>query len=111
MTKTITLEKPVVWFDKRISEVKLREPTGGEYISLGEPGVLVANPDGARYYVEQSSVIGAYLDKCLNVENGSAILSMLSLKDAKRIKDALLGFFIAAASETSPSDATSSSST
>ena len=44
MIKTITLEKPIVWPNgPTITEIRLKEPTGQQFIDLGEPRVLVTN--------------------------------------------------------------------
>ncbi len=111
-TVTVKLESPVEWFGKFLSEVVLREPTAGEFIDLGEPQIWARSADGGIFAIEQGGAIKQYLDKCLKVENGSDIFLLLSLKDGKAIKGALLSFFSDAAEpQTLNNDGASSPST
>jgi hypothetical protein len=110
-SKKITLEKPVLWFEKTIREIEIREPTCMEFIDIGEPKIWARSADGGIFAIEQSAVVKQYLDRCLSVENGSAIFMLLSLKDGQAIKAALHGFFTEAAEPpTSNNDGASSSS-
>jgi len=109
-TKTIVLEESVVLFDKRLTEITIREPTCAEFISIGEPQIWARSADGGIFVVEQPAAIKQYLDRCLMVENGSAAFSLLSLQDGKAIKGALLGFFTEAEATTPSSDVGPSSS-
>ena len=99
--KTIVLEKPVSLFGKQISEVRVTEPTGLQYIQLGDPRMPVSLGDGGGYWIEQPKIIEAYCDKIIEYgdgreKNGGALLALLSLDYAKQIKAALFGFFLPA---------------
>jgi len=110
-SKNVILEKTVTWFDRAIREIEIREPSCAEFIDLGEPKIWARSADGGIFAIEQAAVVKQYLDKCLSVENGSAIFGILSLKDGQMIKGTLLSFFTDAAEPpTSSNDGDSSSS-
>jgi hypothetical protein len=96
-SKKVVLEKSVQWFDRVVREIEIREPTCAEFIDLGEPKIWARSADGGIFAIEQSAVVKQYLDRCLNIENGSAIFGILSLKDGQAIKGAFFGFFTDAA--------------
>jgi len=97
----VKLTKPIEWFGRKLAEIELREPTGAEYVRLGDPRVLVYSQTGAGYFVEQNEVIEQYLDVCIALDGGgAAVMSQLSLQDAMAVKMELLGFFLAAAAGT-----------
>jgi hypothetical protein len=111
-SKKVVLEKTVLWFDKNIREIEIREPSCTEYFDFGEAQIWARSADGGIFSIEQTAVVKQYLDRCLNIENGAAIFSLLSLKDGQRIKAALFGFFSDAGDlETSNQDGSNSSST
>lgn len=95
--KSIKLEKPIVLHGKTTSELELREPPGGLYIKLGDPRLLVFNPSGSGYWIEQLDVIKAYLDALVVHELGADVVTLLSLADAMTLKEALFDFFTSAA--------------
>ena len=98
-SKTIHLEKPFVLFDKQVTELEIKEPTGRQYADIGEPFVYIRNADGAVYSVEQTDVIKSFLDVCIAHDSGAHILGLLSLIDFKKVKRALLDFFTDADAE------------
>ncbi len=107
----IKLTKPVQMFNKPIAEIELKEPNGSQFIMWGEPRSLVFNASGSGYWVENNEVIDKYLDMLLDYElGGKTILGMLSLEDAMAVKEALLGFFVAAAERLAARKSTASSS-
>jgi hypothetical protein len=108
--KKIKLATPIVWFDKKVAEIELREPTGGEYVRLGDPRVLVRSQTGSGYFVEQNEVIEKYLDACIALDGAGSVMSKLALTDAMAVKMAMLDFFVAAAARTAATSSTSSSS-
>jgi hypothetical protein len=108
--KTVKLATPIEWFGKRLAEIELREPTGSEYIRLGDPRVLVRSQTGSGYFVEQNEVIEKYLDACITIDGGASIMAQLNLQDAMTVKMEMLGFFLAAAATTAARNSTSSSS-
>ena len=91
--ETITLVRPIEVFNKQVKELRLKEPTGAQYIKIGEPRIVVRTAAGGGYYVEQTEEIKAYLDVCVDHELQSEILSLLSLTDAMEVKKTLLNFF------------------
>lgn len=107
MKKTIKLATLVELFGKKITEIQLREPNGGEYVRLGDPRVLVRSQTGSGYFVEQNDVIEKYLDVCIENEGGAAIMSLLTLEDAMAVKMEILDFFLAAAARTAARNSTS----
>ena len=92
----VRLADPVTLFDKQIYEIVLREPGGGLYGRLGEPRVMVYNATGSGYYVEQSAVVVAYINELIDHEHGDVLFGLLSLEDAKGVKEALFDLFTAA---------------
>lgn len=97
MIKTIQLDKPVVWpGGPTITKIGLKEPTGQQFIDLGEPRVLVTNRSGSMVLSELPETIKGYLDLCIDHEAGSALIALLSLSDTRKIKSALFDFFLAA---------------
>ncbi len=111
-SKKVILETAVEWFGRRIKEIEIREPTCAEFIDIGEPQIWARSADGGIFAIEQGGAIKQYLDKCLKVENGSDIFALMSLKDGKAIKGALLSFFSDAAEpQTLNNDGASSLST
>lgn len=63
MTRKVALRKPIEVFGKSYNELELKEPSGGLYLKLGDPRILVFNASGSGYWIEQSETINAYLDK------------------------------------------------
>jgi hypothetical protein len=101
-TKTITLEKPVSLFGAQISEVRIKEPTGLQYLQLGDPRMPVSMGDGGGYWIEQPKIIQDYLDRILDhgdgkTKDGGSLIALLSFADARAIKKALFDFFRPAA--------------
>lgn len=95
MAKTITLklQEPVTLHEKTISEIVLKEPTGAQYLDVGEPRLLARHNDGTLYWVEDQAAIKTYLDLCIVHDHGPAILRLLALTDSRRAKSAFLDFF------------------
>jgi hypothetical protein len=95
---TVKLSKPIEFFGKRLAAVTLKEPTGGPFVRLGEPRVLIFTPTGSGYWIENAEQIRSYLDALIDHEaGGEAIMSSLGLEDAIIVKEALFDFFIVAA--------------
>lgn len=90
---TIDLAEPVELFGQRIARLTLREPGGAAYSQLGEPCTPVFGQSGSVFVAEQPSVIRAYLEQQIEVDDAAALLNLLSLQDYKTLKETLLGFF------------------
>jgi hypothetical protein len=97
-SKTIKLKAPVTWFDKVVTEIELKEPSAWDLFELGDLTTYSRDLNGFTYVVSNDATIVKYLDKCLKVENGSAILAILPLEDGIAIRETLMGFFAAATS-------------
>lgn len=97
--KTIVLSKPIEMHGDIIKEIKLKEPTGSQYLSYGEPRILARNSDATVYWVEDRVSIRSYLDVCIDHEMGSHLIPLLTLADVRRAKDAILSFFTEADQE------------
>ena len=93
----LKLDTPVEAFGRPVTEITLKEPTGGLYSRLGEPRIGVYNEKtGSGYFIEQRDIVGQYLDRLVDVGDPTAtpiVISSLSLVDMKRLKDALFSFF------------------
>ena len=104
-TMTVKLATPVVVHEKVITEIDLREPSGGEYVRLGDPRVLVRSQTGSGYFVEQNDVISQYVEKCIvapaDAGVKAALTQLLSLEDMMAIKMAILNFFLVATAKVS----------
>ncbi len=95
----IDLVEPVAWFEKRLTRLVLKAPTGFHYMKFGEPRFLVRMSDGGAYWVEKDDVISQYvaalltLDGSAQIDGGDAILRAISLPDVMQIRGALFDFF------------------
>jgi hypothetical protein len=92
-SKRIKLNQPFEWHGRKIDEVELKEPTGWQVATLGEPRILVYSATSGGYYVEQPEVISKYLERCVAHESGNDIVKFISMTDVLRIKAALFDFF------------------
>jgi len=93
VAKTVKLSKPVKFHDKLLDEIELKEPSGGLYVKLGDPRVLVFNASGSAYWVERNETISEYLEACVAHEMGAHIINLLPLEDTMALKEELFGFF------------------
>jgi hypothetical protein len=111
----IKLSQPIPGFiadgSMKPDELELKEPVGWLYIRLGEPRVMVFNASGSGYWVEQTDVIRAYLEELVVHPLGADVMKMISLEDAKAVKEAFFGFFAEAEARLLHRRSTSSSST
>lgn len=98
MRKVIKLSEPFEMHGRKVSEIALKEPSGWDAATIGEPRVFVYNTNSSLggYFVEMPEVIGKYLERCVDHEMGADVLRLLSLTDALETKAALFDFFIEA---------------
>ncbi len=94
---TVKLSKPLDLHGKRLAEVELREPNGGLYVKLGDPRLLVFNPSGSGYWIEQNETIKAYLEELIVHELGGDLVNLMTLEDTMAVKETLFRFFTDAA--------------
>lgn len=110
--KTIELLKPIEGMKGVITKVVLKPPTGHAFLTLGEPWVIVRSGDGGTSQMELTQTIAAYVEVCIEEpKDATAVLGMLSLADAMRVKEAVLDFFGDARLAGLPKSPGSSSST
>jgi hypothetical protein len=116
MPKTITvkLRTPIVGHGAPVTEVIVREPAGKDLMELGEPYSFIRTPkEGVPIFNEYVEIVQAYIQRCVTAPKADWLLleGQLSLIDALAVKEALLGFFLAAHLELSRERSDSSSST
>ena len=115
-TKIVKLLRPFPWVDgQMVTQITLKEPSGRQYVKLGDPRVLVWNTSGGGYWVEQQEVIAAYLESCIVQDSdaavlGAQILDRLALEDVMGVKAALFDFFEGAAKRRLETNSIASSS-
>jgi hypothetical protein len=106
----VKLTKPVEFFGKRVAEIAMKEPSGGQYTRIGDPRTLVFSATGSAYWVEDKAAIAAYYEALIEHEaGGEAVVATLNLRDAMKVKETLFGFF-AEASQPQTVDAKSTTS-
>lgn len=98
-TRTIKLTSPISFHSETLTTLTLKEPKGRDYIDLGEPRIGVRMADGGYYLVEQTHIVKAYLDRCIDHEAGDFLIALLTLTDAQNLKAALFDFFSPAAAK------------
>lgn len=98
---SIKLKAPLVGHSGPITEVEVRPPTAEDYFDLGDPTNVVRVPDGGFYVVENTAVVREYIKRCCSAD--PLLIEKASLADGIRIKEAVLGFFLEARDQTSPS--------
>ena len=109
----IKLAKPILDHDGPVHFVELREPTFDEYLAIGDPYEVAKSPEGALFSVQNADVIRSYVEACLVKPSTPDLLSGAGLPTARKVRDAVLGFFRdggEAADEASQTSPTSSSS-
>ena len=91
--------------------VTLREPNYEDIYpsGLGQPMEVQPGPQGSRIIVAYPVTIDAYLQKLAQSPGYDALRSVNAV-DAQRLEKAICGFFIEAATSTSPQTSSSSSS-
>ncbi len=105
-SKTIELSFPVEWHKEKVDSVDIREPTGGDYLDLGDPRKVVQRIDGSVLWEENNAVIKSYLERCVIVKQGGgpAFVRILDLADARKLKLELFGFFTDTSAQETSSD-------
>lgn len=93
MKKTLKLMSPVQLHGAMISEISFREPRGGEFLDLGEPRVITRTKDDSIFLIENDAAIKAYVQSCVEGNDGPVVLQLLSLADMRAAKELVLSFF------------------
>lgn len=87
----VSLSKAYDVFDKKVSSIEVKEPTGSMLLIHGEPVEWVFTRDRNPVRIENKEAIRAYLEACC--EPSIEVLSQLNVADFRAVKEALLGFF------------------
>ncbi|MDB5596288.1 MAG: hypothetical protein JWM36_3249 [Hyphomicrobiales bacterium] len=96
----VKLRKPFQGHRGMVTELRFREPTYRDVMSLGEPGMLVQTADGSKFVQESIGIIDEYAQRLLASEDADpAMLDQLCLADALAIKELVQGFFYSARTE------------
>lgn len=97
-TITISLKRPVLWHDQQVRELTVKEPTGRLLMAHGNAVTWSSSAGGNAFPIEDNDVIAKYVEGCVAHEGGAMIINLLSLEDALVVRDAVIGFFVAARS-------------
>jgi hypothetical protein len=73
--------------------IVLREPTFDEVVAREDPYTVAVSPGGIPFVVENSDVIRGYIDLCLVEPPDPALLKQADLHAARKVRQAILGFF------------------
>lgn len=102
--KVIILEKPIQ-AHTLVRQIELREPKFRDVMELGDPFVWV--PAGEHYRrVDDMPTVGRYAERLLvegDKPGDPLILDQLGLRDTSKVREAIIGFFQDAASESAAS--------
>jgi hypothetical protein len=110
-TVTIPLASPIPWHNKTVSEVVLREPRYEDFMELGDPyTVAFTREGGLPFVVENADVTRQYVERCMVEPASTLILGHVDLKTARKIKKAMLDFFLPDAEENEGSTTSQTSS-
>lgn len=93
-TVTIPLKKPLRGPNGLlVHNVVLREPTFDEVIAREDPYTVAVSPGGVPFVVENNEVIRAFVDICLVEPKDPALLQQGGMHLARKVRQAVLGFF------------------
>ncbi len=112
----VTLARPLDGHEV-IKQVEFREPTWRDYAELGEPYVWTPRGDDSSIASPVMETIKAYAERLIargDKVGDPLLLDRLGLVDSRKVRDALMGFFLDAdpsvvRSKTSPTTSSSSS--
>lgn len=112
MPKTIKVDllDPVETHSGFVSVAEFKEPTGREYMELGEPYKIGRTEEGTVFSIDHDEKIQAYMERCIMQPINPVILGTFSLANIIACKEAFLGFFGEARQKISTGSVTSSSS-
>lgn len=113
MAKTVTIvaDPPLqAHGDAQIHQIVLREPTMKEYFLHGDPWTVALSEKGIPFSIENGEVISTYATLCLVEPKDPQLIDQGGIALAKKIKDALLGFFRPGASGNAGSGTTPTTS-
>ena len=91
-TKTIQLKRPFSGGTGPVTQVKVQEPTAGDFFMLGSPQTWVRAP-GGQALVDNDAVIRAYAERLIVEPDPLLAMSQMSVLDAIAVKEAICDFF------------------
>lgn len=92
---SVLVDKPFMGHNGQVREVIVREPTFEEYLKFGDPVVWVPLPEGGMFPTENTEVINAYVKICI-VDPDYLICLAGGMDLARKLKGAILDFFLPA---------------
>lgn len=78
----------------RIREVIIREPNVTECLSIGDPYVVGSSPTGSQIVVENYEAISEYVRRCVIEPADPALLEQGGVFLARKLKEAVINFFL-----------------
>lgn len=93
--KVVKLSRRYEAHDNTFDSVTVREPRFEDLLALGEP-YEVQRAAGNNVVIENTEAVAAYVKRCV-VSPGVEQLGVLSLADARLVRDAVIDFFISSA--------------
>lgn len=91
-TKTIQLKRPFSAPAGTVTQVKVQEPTAGEFFAFGAPQTWV-KAAGGMALVDNDAVIRAYAERLIIEPDPLLAMSQMSVLDAIAVKEAICDFF------------------
>ena len=85
----IKLKTMIQYGDETVSELKIKEPTAGDYTRIGDPYVMQMNGDKMEIKTDSKATAG-YLSACTNIP--LSILEQMDIGDFMRANAAVSGF-------------------
>lgn len=92
ITKTVELKSPVLWHDRTIRSITLREPRWPDVEALGYPSEILQSGETLSM-ATFPSVIAAYAARCMQPPDDAHALALLGLADTLALHEVVLSFF------------------
>ena len=92
-TVDIDLKEPFPGHSGLVKKITLREPSGRDFVELGEPAVLSRTANGTLVEVQNDSAIKGYIERCIVEPDVLLVMSVTSLADMMVVKATVLDFF------------------
>jgi hypothetical protein len=92
VTKSVPLATPFQGHNGLVREIILREPTGDEFLTYGEPQTWV-RVAGGMALIDNDQAIRAYIERLIVQPDPVLTLSQIKLADARAVRKAVIDFF------------------
>lgn len=98
MSKTVTipLSEPITEHRKTYTEIVVREPTWADIIGVGAPYTIHRDREDKAFLVYDETAIAHYVEACV-VEPSTILMDKVGMREALAVREAIVGFFLAAA--------------